>query len=372
MWRLLDKGRPPIGLDLGTRTVRAIQLERRGGGWAAAAAAKRVLPAGLPATGDERRRAEADAVRDMLAAARFSTRKVVSCLPVDLVQYKNLRLPPMPPDELRAAVEWEAADRLSIGQNYRLQFYDAGEVRQGDQTRQEIILLAAPTEAVTAHTQMLTSCGLDPVAIDAAPSAMARYAAAVGDAGSDVHLVIDVGHSASQVLVSRGTRVLFFKTINVGMRQVDEAIARHLGIDLADATEIRRQRQTRDRAEEGHDAIGSHRRDSADQAVAEGVRGPLTDLAREVGLCVRYYSVTFRGQRPESTLVVGGGAGDALVTEALVRDAGVSQSLSDSAGAVDFSRLEPSLLTDGASSWIVAAGLSMRSEDRLGAERGAA
>ena len=46
------------------------------------------------------------------------------------------------------------------------------------------------------------------------------------------------------------------------------------------------------------------------QAVFDAGRSIMEDLGREVSLCLRYFSVTFRGQRPEKVRLVGGEACD--------------------------------------------------------------
>src|SRR5687768_4694335 len=113
-----------------------LQLERSGDGYAVVAAESRALPAEVPAESAPRVDMFVGLIRDMLDTGGFSGRKVVSCLPAKALHYKNLRVPRMPADELKAAVEWEAADRLKLPVDaMHIQFFDAGEVRQGEELR---------------------------------------------------------------------------------------------------------------------------------------------------------------------------------------------------------------------------------------------
>ncbi|MDH7600448.1 MAG: hypothetical protein QHH07_12590, partial [Sedimentisphaerales bacterium] len=43
-------------------------------------------------------------------------------------------------------------------------------------------------------------------------------------------------------------------------------------------------------------------------AIDEGLAGIFQQMAREIGLCLRYYSVAFRGQRIEQVFLAGGGS----------------------------------------------------------------
>ncbi|NJL31936.1 MAG: hypothetical protein HC898_10050 [Phycisphaerales bacterium] len=95
--------------------IRALQLARRGDGYRVMAAAGALLPADIPAAGKDRDKVIEQTLRQVLDQGEFFGKQVVSCLPAHLVQYKNLRLPRMPREELTAAVEWEARDRLQLG-----------------------------------------------------------------------------------------------------------------------------------------------------------------------------------------------------------------------------------------------------------------
>ena len=232
-----------IGIALGSRGIRAIQCATNGGVIRATAGAAAALPADLPAAGPDRRRAEAEALLRVLGAGRFSGRRAVVTLPANVVQYKSLRLPPMPPNELREVVQFEATGRLGFPADAAIQYYDAGEVRQGDEVRQEVIVLAAGRQAIDEYVQLITSCGIDPVAIDAIPSALARWAnASTGRAADDVQFVVDIGHSTTNVLLSRSGRVMFFKSIDIGNHRFDEAVSQQLNVPLAEVPALRAQR----------------------------------------------------------------------------------------------------------------------------------
>lgn len=364
-----SKTKLPIGIDLGTRCVRMLQLERSadGCGFVAAAAARQTLPDEVQGIGDEFHAAAGEAIRRMLVGGGFAGRRVVSGLPAPAVQYKNLRLPKMPADELAAAVQWEAGDRLHLGRNASsVQFYNAGEVRQGDDLRQEIILLAAADATVEQHTQMLVDCGLEPVAIDVTPSALARCVqllgvGADGDGDDDAsRLVIEVGYSSSKVLILREGRIVFFKLIAVGGRNFDQAVAAALSISVADAADLRRRLGDADAAETiGGDA------DRVRTVSRQALRPVVSDLAREVGLCLRYYSVTFRGRRPGRALLMGGGSRDADLAGALSEATGLGVTPVDPLAAVDLQPVRAVVGSEAARrEWAVAAGLSLRPEAR--------
>lgn len=391
-----NRSRCPIGIDLGTHSVKLLQLSRGPsalGSYTAIAAASRTLPTDSPPDGAERCGLLTELIRDMLTSQPFVGCKVVSCLPVTAIQYKNLRLPKMPADDLHAAVEWEATDRLNLpSDEVYLQYFNAGEVRQGEELRQEIIVMAAHRAAVQEHLAMLTGCDLQPVAIDVVPGALARCLGRFdpADLQAPARVVLDMGFSSSKVVIVRNGRVVFFKLIDIGGRKLDETVARHLNLSVAEAAELRR--RLRDDEPEGEgDSVpfGSTGRENVKRAVFEAMRSVVQDLSKELQLCLRYYSVTFRGRRPEQVTLVGGESRDPSVVEVLADGTRVAIEPAQSLNHVDLSPLKPSpdggeasagdaeppsrsTANDDPRLWAVAAGLSMRPDARALRKRGAA
>lgn len=361
-----DRNKCPIGLDLGTHHVRLLQLGRRGDGLVVRAAAGEALS--LPASADLEHRLSAmtQTIHRLLDRGGFSGNSVVSCMPVDQLQYKSLRLPHMPMDELRAAVEWEASDRLKIEGGAHLQFFDAGEVRQGDESREEIILMAAPSLALDEHIQLLCRCGLEPVAIDAVPSALTRALGCTPEDLSDdapAKLILDVGYRCTKVLIARRGRILFFRLIDIGGQKFEHTLMQRLNLSPQDAAELRVNltRASGDAQGAKPYLFGSTRRESVERAVFEALRPIMGDLVREVGLCLRYYSVTFRGRRPETALLAGGEARNPLLAKVFQEDISIAVMLAQPLINMDCTR--PSGLPAGEepySEWSIAAGLSLR------------
>lgn len=344
----------PIGIDVGDHTVRMFQLTRDGERQIALAAASRPLGRDVCLeSGDAYHHAVSNAVREMLATGKFQGRDAVSCLPAASLQYKNIRLPKMPHDELASAVRWEASERLKLsGDAMNIQFFDAGEVHQGQDIRQEVILLAAPKRFIEEHIRSLKSCDLELAAIDVVPAALARcttQVVSINEQDAAVRVVIDVGYTGTKVLITRGQRICFFKLIEIGGRHMDEALASKLQLPTSAAAEARQGWMSGETGSEAGARISS-------------ALGPVVeDLSREINLCLRYFSVTFRGRRPEEALVVGGESGNAWLWARLCEDAGLKPSADDPLSSLDLTTVQPEIGgPDKSAGWIVAAGLSLR------------
>jgi type IV pilus assembly protein PilM len=377
-WSLFNKSRCPIGIDFGSHSIKMLQLDRRDEGYAVAAAASRTLPAEMPTSPTERIELISGLIAQMLEGGQFVGQQVVSCLPATTIQYKNLRVPRMPSDELPGAVAWEASDRLKMpSDTTHFQFFDAGEVRQGEELRREIILLAAPHALVDEHVEVLTRCQLAPLAIDAVPGALARCMMfrLPQEPEGPAQMVLDVGYTSSKVLILKDGEVNFFKLIDIGGQKFNQTLAQNLAMPVADAADLRRRLQQvpqGDAAGSGEQLFGSTRRESLERAVFESLRTNAGELAKEVALCLRYYSVTFRGRKPETMLLTGGEAYETQLAKVLSQSADIPVEPVEPLSGMDLTAV-PELAQGGAglSEWTTAAGLSMRSASEK-KKRGAA
>lgn len=315
----INARRSPIALDLGTHSLKLLQCVWRRSGPEIQAAAMIPLPSDLPSDPPVRTAVLAELLQQALKQGRFSSRRVVSCLPASSLEYKIIRLPRMPPEELREAVRWEAHHRLALaatgGEEPVIQFLDAGEIRQGEEFRHEIILMALPAVHVRQHLELLQRCRLEPLAIDATPTALARIlppASTTASSASSATLILDVGWSTSKVLIVRHGRVLFFKLIDLAGRHFIETLAQRFGLSMEQAQQQYRQlaEQTPGDGTAPSSAAQPDARAAAAPPVDQALEALFQELAREVDACLRYYSVTFRSGRPQELLLCGGLAAD--------------------------------------------------------------
>lgn len=335
----------PIGLDVGDHGVKLMQLASRNGKLAVTSAAQARLPEGLKADSPNYLGELSNAIGQALSAGNFVGQNVVSSLPASSLQCKNLRLPTMPADELAAAVQWEAADRFGYGDKQTsAQFLVAGQVQQGEEQRQEIILLATKLGWVEGHVSALTENSLRPKAVDATPAALARLTHTWGSE-TDLHVMVDIGRSTTKVLIVRDGQVVFYKPIEVGGAELDSAMSGTMRIPLDEARERREALDVADAEEQ--------------KAIGSAIQPVISDLGREIGLCLRYYGVTFRGARPETGKLLGGVASHNLA-KSLGQASGLTLTLEGALGDIDLSEVRQIIKPGAEHTWAVAAGLSLR------------
>ena len=190
-------------------------------------------------------------------------------------------------------------------------------MRQGDTVRREVILLACHRPSLDRLIGIAEQSGLRPVAVDVEPVAMLRCYGRQFRRDDDLQrhmMFVTVGASNTVAVIARGTDTMFVKYIDIGGRHFDEAVAKGLKMTPGDAAALTAAQRR---------PPGAQRDAEIARSLDEAVRPVLDRLGHELSLCLRYYSVTFRGQ-PLQQMVLGGGEATELLAEWLSRAAGTA------------------------------------------------
>jgi type IV pilus assembly protein PilM len=349
----------PIALDIGTDSIKMLQMCRSGSNIGISACGRWRFPEGLgqksqtageqsKSCSAQRRQLTVAAIKDMLHTGGFRGRRVNVSLPTGRLGIMNIRLPHMAPAELEQAVRWEAKERFNFElMPDQVAFLNAGQVRAGNDIKDEIIMLAAGQDVVTEHLELLEQVGLKPEHVDAEPVALFRGFERFLRRRADeqaVSVIVDVGLSATRVVIARGRGIVLIKCIDIGGRKLIEAVAKRFNLSYEEAADLR-MRVMKEHAErngeeagpeaaepvQAQDASGScgasgaqedasmapppvsGQHGSLEWTIRDAVRAEVEVLAQEVSLCLRYCSVTFRGLRPQKVTLTGGEAYDPAI-----------------------------------------------------------
>lgn len=364
MIRLTRSQVQPIGLDLGQDSIKMLQLEVVEKSLSVLASAKHAMPEEARNSPELALPVAMDAVRQMIRTNGFSGRSVIATLPREMVHVKNLRLPMMPPAEVESAVQFEAKNIFPFDTDKAsIRYLPAGEVRQGSDSRLEVIALAAKQQDIDTYVEQLHRCGCMVESLDFEPSALYRGIAKFirrREDENEVHVVADIGLRRTQVIVGRGREISFYKPVDIGTQKLHDDVARKLGVTLDEARALRR-RMIESNVELVDEAGRSD--STVRQAVNDAIRGTVEDLAREIALCLRYYSVTFRGQRPGKIRLLGGEGSDPLMLSILAAALPIPVEAGRPLYSVDTSRMKQNDRRGSMSEWATAFGLGLKKTD---------
>ncbi len=374
-WGLKTRCLRPIGLDIGHNSIKMIQLLANGEQVSVIAAQKARIDHSINGDGQERSRFVISAIRQMLAEGNFHGRNVVSSLPNDGLEITSLRLAEAQSDGIEQALRKEVVQRFGLDPDEdAMKYVVAGNVHQGDEIKNELILFAAANETIKSHIEMLEQAGLRPVAIDTIPCALFRsFERSLRRQEDREHTVVfvDVGNQFTTVVFGRGGEISFVKQIPLGGEKFNEEIAAKLGIDISEAEMLRKALQMekglstpKPDLEEQATAENEQKLDaSTRQAIVDVVSAVAEELTREISLCLRYYTVTFRGKRVGRAFFTGGGAYEYILLDVLKRQLAVEVEVAQPLKGFDMSSENLNFDSDRRGllcEWTVAVGLSLK------------
>jgi type IV pilus assembly protein PilM len=348
MWGFVAKRHHgPIGLDLGSRSVKLVQFNADR--TQLVAAARKDVPQGKKVSADEYDAALVDALRQARDNPQFRGRDVVVSLGARELFVQNIRVPKLAGDALAKTVLQEAASRLPFtAAEAEVRFVEAEDVRQGEVVKREVVVLACHRPVLERVLAIVEAAGLRPVAVDVEPAALIRCYAHQYRREEDRNLraaFVHIGATNTALVIARGDEALFIKYIDVGGKHLDEAVAAHLKVNAGEAASLRRHNGDR-RADQQDSEVA--------RSVAEAVRPVLERLVQELSLCIRYYSVTFRGQ-PLARLVLTGGEASPTLAQWLQPRLDLSWEVGE-----PLRSYETQLITGRKAQWDVATGLALR------------
>jgi len=346
----------PIGVDLGTGSVKLAQLRAADGELLdLMAAAASEIPADCRKDLQRRNEFLAQAIREGLKSNNFQGRQAILCLPAAHTFLQHLRMPRLSPTDLPKALRMELQGKLPYAvDDAVIRHVVAGSVFGDPDGKQEVIVVAVDRGTLESYLSVAAKAKLDVVGINVESCAIVECFARLFRRASDTDraiMFIDLGSSSTQVVLSHGDRMVFAHNLAQGELQVDKAVASGMGIPVEQARALRWDLQKAGKPGPAEDELYRH------------IDAHLVGLADEVNQCLHYYESVFRSQPVERAIFVGGGAYDKRLCQTLAQRLNIPAQVGDP--LVRVRRMEGAGLQIGLDrrepqpNWAVAVGLSL-------------
>ncbi len=343
MIRLRPKRSGPIGVDIGSRSIKLVQFSADQS--AVVDTSRWEWSPPTDADAETRRGQLVEAMKNAFEGRNFRGRNAVLCLSDRQLFLQNIRVPKAEGPALEMAVHQEIASRLPYPvEETDVKFWEAADIRQGETLLREVIVFACHRPILMELVNATQEAGLRPVAVDVEPAALLRsYIAQFrrDDERTQRTLIVHVGYSTTCIVIAQGEEALFIKYVDIGGRHMDECVSRALDMEMSAANALRRTQDDNQDAE-------------VVRSLGNAVRPVAEKLVKEAAMCVRYHSVTFRG-RPLERLLVGGGETSQYLVDLFAQRLAIPAEGSD-----PFRRIAADRERGRTGQWDVAAGLAMR------------
>ena len=326
--RLLNPRPNALGVEIGTSSIKVVAL-RPGSPPSLQHALMIPTPIGSMRDGlVVEPQAVATELRNLLAEHKITTRHAVTAVPNQSAVTRNIMVPKMDRKDLQEAIKWEAEryipypiDEVSL--DFDL-LDDPTTIPEDGQM--EVLIAAAPSEAVARQIEVLRLAGLEPTVVDLKSFAALRALRGnlLGEhltkstltgtnytESGEVALVLEIGASGSVINLVRGERILMARNINISADDFTTAIQKAFDLDFTAAEEVKLGYATATTPTEDEEDLLNFdmaREQYSPARVFEVIRPVLGDLITEIRRSLEFYRVQSGDVVIDRTFLAGGGA----------------------------------------------------------------
>lgn len=336
-----------LGLDIGSNTIKAVQLVREETGFRLHTAGSTPAPLkGFASEAEADLKTMSEAIRTLIADLKVSTPNVVSALPESAIFTKVLSLPPLTDKELASAIHWEAEQCVPVPlEEVNLVWEVLSRPKKTTEGKMEVLLIAAPKNLGEKYVRVLEGAGLRPVALETEGIAVAR--SLVGESpDSPTALIISIGAQTTDLCIVKEGKITLTRSISTGGTALARAIATALGFELS-------------RAEEYKKSYGLLKGEMEDK-ILEAIKPVFDVIVTEVKRALAFYQEQNPSSSVKRVVLCGGSAKLPGVVVYLAETLGLEVQIGDPWVKVSMDEKTREKLTKEAPTYAVSVGLAMR------------
>ncbi len=310
---LIYHNRPTLGLDIGSRTAKLVQLEKHGKntrvvGYGYAAFPADSITEGIISDPE----AIALSIKSLMAkptAGRLTAKRAAISVPVAKVFTRILQLPPMNESDLAQAVSFEAEQYVPVPINDLYIDYeviptakkplkpassvnDKNEAIKTEEIHTDVVMVAAPRAIIDSYIKLFDLLNMEVSSIETSLTAITR-AMISANQPRRAELVVDFGSRSTDLSVyDEATRIT--GSFAVGGDDLTQTLVKTLAISLDQANEIKYKF-----------GIGES---GLQTKIKDALAPQLKMVTDELKKAIKYYQDRSEEQKQIDTLVLTGGS----------------------------------------------------------------
>jgi type IV pilus assembly protein PilM len=283
-----------VGLDIGSKTIKIVELSKEGGGWRLRGSGV-IGYTGRPPehlTDEKDFAALAQAVKKLHKEANISSSQIYVSLPEQQVFTRTIKFPPLNDAEIASAVKWEAEQYIPIPVNEAIIQHQIIE-RKDDTTPPSVLVLlvASPRTLVEKYVKVVEMAGLNPTVVETELMALTRALAPP----DQTVLLVDFGARSTDIAIAKNGILSFSRSLSTAGEAFTRAVAQTLGIQEAQAEEYKKAYGLSESQLEGK--------------IRKALDPVFGIVSEEIRKAIHFYQTEEKGESPRSVIVSGGSAG---------------------------------------------------------------
>lgn len=230
----------PLGLDIGSHTIKVICLQKRSVKeyWLQAAGIAPTPPKGLISDSQADLEAVSVVIKKLILESKTNVRQVNASLPESQIFTRVIEMPQLTEAELGTAIKWEAEQYIPMPLNeVKMDYVILTSDQKGKDGKMEVLLVAAPLSLIDKYRKVLEMSGLEPISLEPEIIAISR---SLGGEGKMPILIINLGAATTDISITKGGVFTFTRSIASGGEALARAVAKEMGFELSQAEEYKR------------------------------------------------------------------------------------------------------------------------------------
>lgn len=245
------KNKNCLGIDVGTFSVKVVELSRSGGKREPVLEnyGERVNDVNGDEVYKNIRRKNfilpveeiAKSIKEVLKETGIKERKAIFSVPDFMSFFTVLKLPAMPKKEIASVVRFEARQHIPLPMEDVFLDWSILNEKEIDKNKKEsprILLVAVPKSSVSEFQELVKLAGLESISVEAGVFSLARSLVKGEDARKTVQ-IIDLGVQSTSISIVDGGVVKSTYNINFSDNEIIKNLASKLGVGYNEAEKIK-------------------------------------------------------------------------------------------------------------------------------------
>jgi type IV pilus assembly protein PilM len=289
-----------IGLDIGSKFIKALQLTQRAGQYA-------VTEFGVQEINPEV--SIADTIGELFSRKSFKSKRVVTSVSGRFVFVRYISMPVMGDEELFNAAKYELGKYIPVEVDEVLhdsQKLEELAAQEGQEPEMRVLLVAAKRTFIDEHVGLLETAGLQPAVVDVDAFALGNAYELSGMvnpqaiAPGKLVALVDIGASKTNINIMSDNLSYFTREFYKGGDDLTDTLSKKLSLDMKEAEALKRN--------PGGEI----------ENVQESMGGVLEDICHDINISIDYFENQY-DRKVEEIYISGGASLTAGFTEVLER-----------------------------------------------------
>jgi len=290
---LFGKKESLVGLDIGSRTIKAAKLAETKKGRGLKRFGMIDIAPGLIEDGAINEPEEvAEAIRQLFKTFNLREKNVAVSIGGYSVIVKKINVQTMAEEQLQETIHFEAEQYIPFDiSDVNLDFQILGP-NENNPNQMNVFLVAAKKEMVNDYINLVNMAGLNPCIIDVEAFALQNVFELNYEAQEENTALIDIGASKTSLNILKGSNSVFMRDVSLGCGQINQKIISLINCPFDEAEEIKLGMQS--------DKISA-------EDLQEIIRSVVSDWCTEIRRAIDFFYSTYPEDQIQKILLSGGG-----------------------------------------------------------------